>query len=540
MFSTQNLRLNCDSPNFYRWWSISTLVLFLVTAWLTVGALHPDEYFQQIAFAGLKLGLVVATSLPWEYHEAIRPWLQPLINALIMKISIAAGLENPFNWLLSLRLFYALIGWAASLTLAKCIPKWIEDKNLQAYALLLHSFCHLTAFLHARTSSENLSTCLMVFATGVLLNQYKHKFWAAGILFGLMFQTRYQTAFIGLGAVAWMALIQKSKFNDILKTIAGGSVGLIAGLAADYFGYGKFVIAPLGYARINIIEERAASFGVSPWWDYFSSANSLYLFPWGTIALTITLVFFVKFRRHLLTWMLLPFLFIHFVIGHKEPRFILSVLYFVPIFTLIIVAKLNNLRVATSFKRLQSSYSGRVIMGSCIAAFLLVTIFSNIRFNFSPLQKNLAMLEVVTSHLLKTNKKASMLYYFENLKYAKANNPMTFGDLEMSLLYPPGLTAGKVLSIKEFNESQLKKQADECILFYRQNKINEQIPMTEPEGCTLIGSTASRFDRFFLELAADSLVGRLFRRTKVGSRVSEIFECSSGAIARVAELPLVN
>ncbi len=48
--------------------------------------------------------------------------------------------------------------------------------------------------------------------------------------------------------------------------------------------------------------------------------------------LAATVWFFVRRPRHVVTWMLLPFLFVHFLLGHKELRFFFPALFFAPYF----------------------------------------------------------------------------------------------------------------------------------------------------------------------------------------------------------------
>ena len=51
----------------------------IVTAWFSNLFYFPDEHYQVLEFMGHKLGITPASALPWEFHQRIRPWLQPAI-----------------------------------------------------------------------------------------------------------------------------------------------------------------------------------------------------------------------------------------------------------------------------------------------------------------------------------------------------------------------------------------------------------------------------------------------------------------------------
>ena len=61
--------------------------LFLILSSIfSVGFYHPDEHYQILEFANYKLGNINSSQLPWEFHEKIRPTLQPLLALITIKI----------------------------------------------------------------------------------------------------------------------------------------------------------------------------------------------------------------------------------------------------------------------------------------------------------------------------------------------------------------------------------------------------------------------------------------------------------------------
>lgn len=69
-----------------------------------------------------------------------------------------------------------------------------------------------------------------------------------------------------------------------------------------------------------------------PWWYYLTAPVLEGGIFFGLLALLATLRFFWKRPRHVVTWMLVPFLLVHFFLAHKEIRFFFPALFFVPWF----------------------------------------------------------------------------------------------------------------------------------------------------------------------------------------------------------------
>jgi len=82
-------------------------VLLVIAAFFSTGFHQIDEHFQILEFAGLKLGLTTQSELPWEYHQRLRPALQPYIAILVFKMFSLVGLENPFFVSTTLRVLSA-------------------------------------------------------------------------------------------------------------------------------------------------------------------------------------------------------------------------------------------------------------------------------------------------------------------------------------------------------------------------------------------------------------------------------------------------
>ena len=168
-----------------RWFIIVGLVLHIIAAYFSIGFFNLDEHFQILSPLAKLLNIEYTAT--WEFDSKIRPWLQPYFYFLISKIISPFGFDNPFEISFFIRLISSLIGFSSILYLFHHTKKRFGlDNNLSK--IIIFSFWFY-AFLHARTSSENLSISMLIF--GVIffdnfLNQDK-KIININILFCLVF-----------------------------------------------------------------------------------------------------------------------------------------------------------------------------------------------------------------------------------------------------------------------------------------------------------------------------------------------------------------
>ena len=99
----------------------------------------------------------------------------------------------------------------------------------------------------------------------------------------------------------------------------------------DSYMYGHFTFTPYNYFYMNIVQKYASSFGVTPWYQYFIFTFRECPAPLGIMVIGSFLYFWVKFPKHLLTWVTLPFFIVHSLIGHKEFRFLFPIAPFLPL-----------------------------------------------------------------------------------------------------------------------------------------------------------------------------------------------------------------
>ncbi len=311
-----------------RWGILILLFTHLLAAVYSTGFHHPDEHCQILEFANHAVGRVEDPALlRWEHGARIRPWLQPLLHAAVMKPAIVAGIYEPFNFAGLFRLLYGLINILALWSLWKAFrdrdsidPKWF----------LWISLIWFFPYLHVRTSSENLSGIFLTFAAARMVAGRSPGL--TGILFGLAFLARYQIA-LGLVGLAPLLLIRDRGFRKSHFILLGGFLGsMSAGLLLDRWFYGTWTLTPWNYFKVNLIDGVAATYSPHPWYQYFVwilMLNPLWSVPLFAGAVRYCLV---RWKDGLAAFVWAFFL-LHMVMTNKDMRFLFPVLNLVAVMT---------------------------------------------------------------------------------------------------------------------------------------------------------------------------------------------------------------
>ncbi len=175
-------------------------------------------------------------------------------------------------------------------------------------------------FIGARTLSE---TAMIV---PLMLGLYflERRPAVSGVLFGLMFAIRFQSALFIAGFVlvglfdGWRAK-GKGAWEPAIRLIAGLAVSVLCMGLIDKLTWGGWFHSPIEYFRANIIEGIAAHFASAPWhryfhwiWHGFLEASPLLL---GLLALGM-----LGNRR--IAFVVLVFFIAHLLVGNKQPRFL--------------------------------------------------------------------------------------------------------------------------------------------------------------------------------------------------------------------------
>lgn len=304
-------------------------LVYALVAWFSLGYHHPDEHFQILEPAMVKLGRAPASDLAWEFEAQIRPGLQPWVATKFIQGAEALHIRSPFTQAFLLRL---LIGWATLLLWQSYATAFFTQAAERRIFGLLLFLLWLAPYFNVRFSSENAAA--LAFWGGVLLllegakaGQTKHwKILAAGLALALSFYLRFQMGFALLGLGLWLLLVAKSKLRTWLLLLAGGMAGLALGAVADCWLYGQWVLTPLNYFTVNILENKAVAWGTEPWWYYGSASLLEWAPPVSVLIWAAALAAMYRMPKRVELWCFIPFFLAHSVVAHKELRFLLPML----------------------------------------------------------------------------------------------------------------------------------------------------------------------------------------------------------------------
>ncbi len=316
----------------------------VLTAWFNRGYLQPDEHWQILEFAWYKLGHQSASALPWEFAAQARSGFQPWLAAGLVTLMQRAGVFSPFVAAFLLRLASALLGLWVSLRLCAWILPTIRRPEYRRLAFYGSLFLWVAPFLHARFSSESWGASLTFLGLTLLLEadaaavdrkgegasipaRAAALAACAGLAWGFAFFCRVQMAPAIAGAGLWLLVFRRGSGRLLAVAAAAFLVAAVANLAIDHWLYGAWVLTPIHYFDVNVIQGKAAGLGASPWWMTLAPFLLLALPPFDVLALVPLLIGAWTWRRHVLAWVILPFVVAHAAVAHKELRFMAPMLF---------------------------------------------------------------------------------------------------------------------------------------------------------------------------------------------------------------------
>jgi phosphatidylinositol glycan class B len=317
-------------------WLGTSLLLIFVAAVQSDGYHHADEYFQTLEFAGAKLGRTPVQDLPWEHSAGIRSWLQPGLYYLGARAWTALGVEDPFAWTLSFRLFSGLLAWLATLGLALCVPAWFPGEEARRMAVRFLCVAWFVPYLAVRTSSESLASSCLALGLALLVLTHPNRgqtrrtspavLLTIGLFFGLACELRFAVGIAVVALLAWAALVARVPVRGLVWIGLGLSIVVAGGTVVDRWGYGRWVFPPYEYFAVNLLKNRAAErFGALPWYGYVALAAAGPTAPLALLLMAAALFAWLRQPLHPLTWAAAPFVVVHSLIQHKEMRFLFPV-----------------------------------------------------------------------------------------------------------------------------------------------------------------------------------------------------------------------
>ena len=308
------------------------LTLYLLVIINTTGYHHPDEHFQIIEFAGLKAGWNTGYDLTWEYDSQIRPALQPYIALVVVKSAYFLEIEDPYVLSTLLRGLTAFFSFASILFFIHCFRPTIQKKYYLVFVLISFGLWFLPS-INVRFSSETWSGLCLLLSVGLIqLNrQVKWHYLLTGVLFGLSFEFRFQTALAMVGIILWLMYVRRSGLKQLIYIILGSSIVILMGTILDSLFYGELVFTPWNYFKVNIIEDISSNYGTAPWYTYLSSILIAPTFLIGVAILFSLILLLIYDHKNILLWTTIPFVLFHSFVAHKELSFLFPLVNFLPV-----------------------------------------------------------------------------------------------------------------------------------------------------------------------------------------------------------------
>lgn len=339
---------------------IAGLLAHLTAAIFSAGYFQVDEHFQILEFAAFKLGTAGESDLAWEYRERLRPAIQPALAYGLIKVFHALSSENPFWQATALRIVSALLSLACMFWLIRAFDREIRADFLKKWLLFFSLLTWFLPYLHARFSSENWAG--LAFWSGFALlhlpragssiaARYYLKEFLTGVLLGFSFIIRFQAGILIAGLGLWLIFIRKERYANLLAMSLGITAAVLIGVLADYWFYGEWAFTAWNYFRANILLDKVSQFGKEPWWYYFKEIFLKGVPPFSIFIILCPVFMWIYLPRHPLTWATLPFMLVHFLIGHKEMRFLFPL---ANIFPLMLILSVQAIREEARFHRLKT------------------------------------------------------------------------------------------------------------------------------------------------------------------------------------------
>lgn len=318
-----------------RWFLPFIVFISCITAAVfSTGFHHYDEHYQIIEFARYFNTHEYKESLAWEYEAQIRPALQPLMAAILLKLTAAF---SPWTQAMMIRLVSALFFFFA---ITRFLKTWRtgffpSENTLSPWFALLF---WLIPYMAARFSAEVFGLSLLLI--GISFTSRKSTF-LTGLFFGLAVVIRLQMVFFAFGWFLWLILIKKDHFRNIILFVIAALISTIIGIIADRIFYGEWLLTSWNYFDVNVLQNKSAEFGTHSAYYYFSIPLAKGLVSLLHAALMLASVwFFVKYHKNPLTWALIPFVVGHIMVAHKEMRFLFPAFFFAPFFLLLLLNEL--------------------------------------------------------------------------------------------------------------------------------------------------------------------------------------------------------
>lgn len=267
----------------------------------------------------------------WEYNARIRATGLPWVAVGVFTTADALGVTDPFTKAFLLRLITALVALLVITGFVRAVLPSVPDELQKAFILLSY-FLWFLPFLMVRFSSETWAGLLFVLGLTAALRADRSRWWAlqAGVLMALAIWVRVPMIFAVLGFVIWLWRVQNEPRSIFLEFLGSVTAITLLTIGIDSLFYGNTTFSAWRYFSMAIEGDPGHVFDTLPWYYYAPWIVKYSLPPIGICTLLAFITLLVKHPRHLLVWIVIPFVVVHTFIPHKELRFLYPLTFFVP------------------------------------------------------------------------------------------------------------------------------------------------------------------------------------------------------------------
>jgi phosphatidylinositol glycan class B len=133
------------------------------------------------------------------------------------------------------------------------------------------------------------------------------------------------------GLLAWLLFIRKVNIGKLALLLVSMLIMVGVGIVIDRWFYGEWTLTVWNYFTENILHGKANAFGTEPWYTYVSEALVRLVPPFSLVFILAPIILIFMDRRNALGWVILPFILVHSMIGHKEIRFLFPMVGLLPV-----------------------------------------------------------------------------------------------------------------------------------------------------------------------------------------------------------------
>ena len=251
------------------------------------------------------------------------------LHYLLFSFFKLTGLTDPQLKMIFIRLLHAL--WSMlTVFFGYKIAYRLGDRRSAVTAGWMLAVFWIFPFLAVRNLVEFFSVPFLMWGLWLLVDNETERHpslaFAAGVLFGFAFDTRFQTSLIS--GMFGLALLFQGRWKEVLWTAAGAlvSILLVQGMV-DYLVWEKPFTQVVGYITYNATH--ANDYTVGPWYVYVAFLLGILIPP---VSLFLFIGTFKSWRKLLILFLPVVFFIVfHSFYPNKQERFIVTIIPFLMI-----------------------------------------------------------------------------------------------------------------------------------------------------------------------------------------------------------------